>query len=220
MQYYPVFLNVEGKPCLVVGGGAVGTRKVESLLHCGALVTVVSPVVTPRLAELAEQGDIVLELREYDAHDLDDAFLVFAATDDSQLNQSLHDAATQRKRLCNIVDQPERCSFVVPAVVRQGDLSVAISTGGRSPALAKHLRRQLNDLFGAEYGVFLSLMGAIRSKLLAGQHAPDQHRVIFNRLIQSDLLERIKQDDRGGIDDLLRTIVGPGYNFESLMESI
>ena len=191
MRYYPVFLDIVDRPCLVVGGGKVGTRKVESLLRCGARVTVISPVVTDRLALLAEQGKIRLKQREYRDTDFDDAVLVFGATDSAALNHRLHTRCEDRSRLCNIADQPALCNFVVPAVIRQGDLNIAISTGGKSPALAKHLRRQLALMFGPQYATFLDLLGAVRKKLLAAEHAPERHKALFDQLIRSDLLEMI-----------------------------
>ena len=219
MRYYPVFLNINNRPCLVVGGGGVGTRKVETLLDCGARVTVISPQVSERLSELAGQGRIVLIQREYRETDLGDAFLVIGATDNPAVNHRLHRNAEARGRLCNIVDQPDRCNFVLPAVIRQGDLSIAVSTAGKSPAFARHLRRQMESMFGPEYGPFLDLMGAIREKLLARKHPPEYRKSLFEQLIRSSLLEMIVQDDRQAINALLNQVLGPGYGYEDLMET-
>ena len=219
MRYYPVFLDIHNRSCLVVGGGRVGTRKVASLLECGARVTVVSPQVTNKLNELAGQGRIVLKRRAFLETDLKDAFLVFGATDDRTLNRRLHREAEKRRRLCNIADQPELCSFVLPAVVRQGDLSIAVSTAGKSPAFARHLRSQMEAMFGPEYGQFLDLMGAIREKLLVHEHAPQDHKSLFDRLIGSDLLEMIRQADHRGINTLLKQVLGPDYGYEDLMKT-
>jgi precorrin-2 dehydrogenase / sirohydrochlorin ferrochelatase len=218
MRYYPVYLNIAGRSCLVVGGGSVGTRKVESLLLCGAAVTVISPQVSERLAELARQGQIVLKQRDYHDSDGDDAFLVVGATDNQVLNRQLHRKCEERGHLCNIVDQPELCSFVVPSVIRQGDLSIAVSTAGKSPALARHLRRQLQAMFGPEYGTFVDLMGAIRAKLQARGHAPERHKALFEQLIRSDLLQLIKQEDHRGINTVLNRILGPDFRVQDLME--
>ena len=217
MRYYPVCLDIKERPCLVVGGGQVGTRKVATLLQCGARVTVVSRKVTPELAGLADNGKIELALRDYASADLEKFFLVIGATDDAGLNRRIHGDAEAAQRLCNIADQPELCNFVLPAVISQGDLIIAVSTSGRSPAFAKHLRRRLQGQFGPEYGLFLDLMGAIRNRLLAEEHAPEAHKPLFEKLIHNNLLEMIKSDDRNGINSLLHEVLGPGFLYEELM---
>ena len=219
MRYYPVCLDINNRDCLVVGGGQVGTRKVRTLLACGARVTVVSPEVTEELSRLGREGKIRIALRDYSADDLESAFLVIGATDDSGLNRRVHRDAETARRLCNIADQPDLCNFVLPAVVTQGDLIIAVSTSGRSPAFAKHLRRRLQKEFGPEYGRFLDLMGAIRRRLLASEHAPEAHKPLFEKLIHNNLLEMIKNDDRSGIDTLLEAVLGPGFIYEELMEN-
>jgi precorrin-2 dehydrogenase / sirohydrochlorin ferrochelatase len=219
MRYYPVCLDIKDRDCLVVGGGQVGTRKVRTLLACGARVSVISREVTEELSRLGRQGQIRIALRDYRTADLASAFLVIGATDDPDLNRRVHQDAEAANRLCNIADQPDLCNFVLPAIVTRGDLIVAVSTSGRSPAFAKHLRRQLQDQFGPEYGRFLDLMGAIRRRLLATEHAPEVHKPLFEKLIHHNLLEMIKNDDRSGIDTLLEAVLGPGFIYEELMEN-
>jgi precorrin-2 dehydrogenase/sirohydrochlorin ferrochelatase len=212
-------LDVQSRRCLVVGGGRVGTRKVGTLLQCGAEVTVISREATSELAQMAEQGLIDLKLRDFRSSDLDRIFLVIGATDDQALNRKVHREADAAQRLCNIADQPDLCNFVLPSIVNQGHLSIAISTAGKSPAFAKFLRRQLQDQFGPEYGVMLDLMGAVRQRLLAQAHAPEQHKPLFEKLIQGGLLEMIKGGDRQGIDALLESVLGPDFKYETLMQS-
>jgi precorrin-2 dehydrogenase/sirohydrochlorin ferrochelatase len=219
MRYYPAYLDLQNRRCLVVGGGQVGTRKVRTLLKCGAEVTVISPEATPQLAELAAQGRIELKQRDYRKGDLDPAFLIISATDDQAINRQVHQDAEAAQRLCNIADQPKLCNFVLPSIINQGDLSIAISTAGKSPAFAKHLRRQLQGQFGPEYGLMLDLMGAIRKRLLAVEHAPEEHKPLFEQLIQGGLLEMIKENDHQGINALLKSVLGPDYIYEALMES-
>ena len=219
MRYYPAYLDIKGRHCLVVGGGQVGTRKVGTLLQCGAEVMVISHEVTPELAEMAEQGLVNLQLRDYHSSDLDKMFLVIGATDDQALNHKVHKDAETSQRLCNIVDQPDLCNFVLPSIINQGNLSIAISTAGKSPAFAKFLRRQLQGQFGPEYGVMLDLLGAIRKRLLAEAHAPEQHKPLFEKLIQGGLLELIKAKDHQGTDTLLEAVLGPDFTYESLMEN-
>lgn len=219
MRYYPAYLDIKGRRCLVVGGGQVGTRKVGTLLQCGAKVTVISHEATSELSSMAAQGRVDLQLRDYRSDDLDHMFLVIGATDDQELNRRIHRDAEAAQRLCNIADQPEQCNFVLPSIINQGNLSIAISTAGKSPAFAKFLRRQLQGQFGPEYGRMLDLMGAVRSRLLAEEHAPEQHKPLFEKLIHGGLLEMIKGNNHEQINALLESVLGPDFKYETLMES-
>jgi len=218
MRYYPICVDIKKRRCVVVGGGQVGTRKVQTLLECDAAVVVVSPQATPELIALAAQGAIELHQRNYRSTDQADAFLVIGATDDETLNRSIHQDAEQAGRLCNIADQPHLCNFVLPSIVQQGDLMIAISTAGKSPAFAKYLRRHLQRQFGPEYALFLNLMGNLRTWLLRREHAPEAHKPLFERLIAKGLLEMIRRGDRDNINALLCETVGPEVTFEALME--
>lgn len=217
MRYYPVNLNIKNRPCLVVGGGAVGTRKVNTLLECGGRVTVVSPDPTPQLKKLAAQGAIQLNERSYRSDDVDKQFLVIGATDDERLNRQISDDAERVNILCNIADRPEVCNFILPAIVRRGDLVITISTSGNSPALAKRLRLDLEKRFGDEYADFLRLMGAVREKLLRQAHAPEAHKDLFNQLIDRDLIGLIKANNTKEINALLLEVLGDGFKFEDLL---
>ena len=217
MRYYPVNLDIQNRDCLVVGGGAVGTRKVITLLGCGARVTVVSPVLSDRLQELARSGTrLTIKKRAYRSRDLDGVFLVIGATDDQTLNRRISDDAERRNMLCNIADRPEVCNFILPAVVQRDDLVIAISTSGKSPALAKKLRQTLENQFGKEYGDFLRLLGAVRRKLLATAHEPESHKPLFEQLINSDLLELVREGRKDEINARLAQILGPEYSLEEL----
>lgn len=218
MKYYPVNLDIRNRNCLVVGGGAVGTRKVATLLDCGAVVTVVSPEVTSQLQDLSNQGDISLEKRSFQARDLEDMFLVIGATDDEELNRTLYSEAQRRGMLCNIADRPEACNFILPSIVRRGDLIIAISTSGKSPAFAKKLRKDFEATLGEEHADFLTLMGAIRKNLLAEKHEPEAHKHLFEHLIRRNLVEMIKHRRTDDINKLLLETLGPGYDFAELME--
>lgn len=217
MNYYPVNLNIENRRCLVVGGGRVGTRKVAALLRCGARVTVVSPEVTTQLAEMAQNGRIAWQRRTYSESDLEGVFLVIGATDDEPLNRRVHADAERRNLLCNIADRPAICNFILPAVVRRGDLLIAASTSGKSPAFAKRLRKTLEKQFGSEYGPFLRLMGAIRTRLLAQAHAPEAHKPLFEALIDAGLVDLIRRDRIAEIDALLARTLGDGFVYAELM---
>ena len=217
MKYYPIHLDIKNRNCLIVGGGAVGTRKVKTLLECGAHVTVVSPDPTPSLAQLASDGAITLKKRTYRSDDLTGMFLVIGATDDEILNRQVSEDAERAQILCNIADRPEVCSFILPSIVRRGDLVITISTSGKSPALAKHLRQKLEKQFGREYADFLMLMGAIRQKLLGQAHEPEAHKALFNQLIDSDLIELMQTGKTEEINSLLYKILGKGYKIETLL---
>jgi precorrin-2 dehydrogenase/sirohydrochlorin ferrochelatase len=218
MRYYPIHLDIQNRNCLVVGGGGVGTRKVETLLKCGAKVTVVSPEISDRLQNLAESARLTLKPRPYRTEDIEGMFLVIGASDDETLNRQISSDAERRNTLCNIADQPEKCNFILPSIVRRDDLVITISTSGRSPALAKKLRKKLERRFGPEYGDFLKLMGAIRSMLLSQAHEPEVHKPLFEQLIDSNLIALIQEGKTEDINALLAKILGDGYRFEELMQ--
>jgi precorrin-2 dehydrogenase / sirohydrochlorin ferrochelatase len=217
MRYYPIQLDVRGRRCLVVGGGGVGTRKVGTLLSCGARVTVVSPEATDELRRLSAAGLIRLWERAYAASDLEGTFLVIGATDDEDLNRRISGDAAALNLLCNIADRPEKCNFILPAIVQRGDLVLTISTSGKSPALAKKLRRELEHQFGDEYAVLLRLMGAIRKRLLAEAHAPEAHKPIFEKIVHSDILRWIRDGRMQEVNRLLAEILGDGWRAENLL---
>lgn len=218
MKYYPVNLDVNGRNVLVVGGGGVGGRKVKTLLACGARVRVVSHEVTPQLRELADSGAITWFARGYRESDLAGMFLVIGATDDEPLNRQVSEDAHRLNMLCNIADRPASCNFILPAIVQRGDLVIAISTSGQSPAFAKKLRKDLEKQFGEEYREFLQIMGAVREKLLAEAHEPEAHKPLFETLIDRGLLARIKERDKDGIDRLFLEILGTGYEMDQLID--
>jgi len=161
--YYPIMLNIKGEKCVVVGGGKVALRKVKMLLECGAKVTVISPTLHQDLVRLAQDKAIRLIKQDYEPGDLDGAVAVIAATDAEEINRSVAHEAKNRGILVNVVDNPGESDFIVPSFLRRGDLTIAISTGGTSPALAKKIRTKLEQDFGKEYGLLLPLIGEVRS---------------------------------------------------------
>jgi precorrin-2 dehydrogenase/sirohydrochlorin ferrochelatase len=220
MKYYPVYLDIRNQPCLVVGAGAVGTRKVHTLLDCRAAVTVVSPDISYSVAALAKENRITSKQRPYQSSDLEGMFLVIGATDNRELNRTIHDDARKVGKLCNIADQPDLCNFILPSVIDRGDLIIAISTSGKSPAFAKKLRKQLEAQFGPEYAELLKLMGAVRKILLKQTHDPEAHRRIFDNLLDQGLLEYIRNNDKPCIDNMLESILGPGHKLDQLMDRV
>ncbi|MDL1956038.1 MAG: bifunctional precorrin-2 dehydrogenase/sirohydrochlorin ferrochelatase [Candidatus Desulfofervidus auxilii] len=207
MRYYPILLDLKGKNCLVVGGGQVAWRKIKRLLDCGAKVKVVAREVLPELKEAIDKKNVIYLGKEYKSEFLKDTFLVIGATDDEELNQKLSIEANNINILCNIVDQPEKCNFIVPSVVVRGDLIIAISTSGKSPALAKRLRLRLEKEFGEEYAHFLNLLGKIRD--IIKKKIPDQKQreIIFAKLVDSELLDYFKKKDLEAIKKYLKKII-------------
>jgi precorrin-2 dehydrogenase/sirohydrochlorin ferrochelatase len=197
----------------------VGERKVKTLLECGALVTVVTTLATDFLQDLASEGRIKLETREYESSDLEGKFLVIGATDNEAVNEKVSKDAGERGLLCNIADRPAVCTFVLPAIVHQGDLMIAISTSNKSPAVARRIRETLEKQFGPEYNALLALMGAIRQKLLAQGKSPEIHKQKFERLLDAGLLEKVRDNRTQEIDELLKEVLGEGFISEELMNT-
>src|SRR5947199_5982580 len=160
--FYIACLRLSGRRCVVVGGGEVGLEKVEGLLACDAAVTLVAPEAHPELVQLALEGSIRWEQREYQSADLDGALIAIAATDDTDLNVRVFEDAESRSMLVNVVDVPPLCNFILPAIVRNGPLAIAISTAGASPALAKRMKREIGELFGEPYALLAVLLNQVR----------------------------------------------------------
>ena len=192
MPYYPIFVDLQDQHVLVVGGGEVAERKINNLLTHGCRISISSPRLSAYLEELVDRG--TLRLIDPDSLDesLDSVFMVIAATDDPALNSGIAAKAKARGILVNSVDQPRDCTFIMPSVARAGALQIAISTGGKSPALAKKIRGDLESRFGPEYASFVELLGILRRELLSkGKPSPD-NKVIFQRLVDSPLVDLIK----------------------------
>ena len=186
---YPMLVNLAGKRCVVIGGGAVAERKVSRLLECGAEVSLVSPTATARLAGLAQAGRIARQARPARPADLEGAFLVFVATDDPELNRTLAQAARGQGSLVNVADDPAGSSFHVPSLVQRGDLTITISTRGGSPALAKKLRQRLEATIGPEYEAFLVALRALRAQAQERFADPAARQTLYRLAVESDLFE-------------------------------
>ena len=164
---FPMFMKLAAKQCLVVGAGNVGEPKIGGLINTGASVHVVAIAASGQVREWADAGKIELELRPFTASDLDGKFLAVAATASESLNRLIYREAQRRGVLCNVVDVPEYCDFFYPAVVRRGDLQIAISTAGQSPSLAQKIRQQLERQFGEGYAAWVEQLGETRRLILA-----------------------------------------------------
>jgi precorrin-2 dehydrogenase/sirohydrochlorin ferrochelatase len=208
MKTYPIFAVIEDKPCLVVGGGAVGERKVQDLLAAGAQVTVVSRTLTSALADLASRGKIAYLAQDFDETQVAGMALVMAATDDPEVNARVSAAAQDRGIWVNVADDPEHCTFIVPAQVKRGELTLAISTGGASPALARKLREELQLHFGPEYGLYLDLLRRVRTRLLTERRADSDNAELFQRLVRSPLKDAVAIGDRARVLKVLHEVMG------------
>lgn len=197
MKVYPICLiGLEQRRSLVVGGGDVAVRKVTGLLEAGACVTVISPALAPELQTLAETGRIAVINRPYRGQDLAGAFLVIAATDDPAVNQAVWQEAARCGCLVNVVDDPAHSNFMMPAVVRRGEVTIAVSTGGASPALARRLREWLETLVGLEYGELADLLAELRPDLLSRFEPGEARQAAALRLVDSELLDIVKREGR------------------------
>lgn len=195
-KYYPISLDIAGKSCVVVGGGEVAQRKVERLLAHGAHVTVVSRELTGPLEETKNHRAIKHIDAAYETTHIQGAFMVIGATDREDVNDRISKDAMSLGILVNIVDDPDKCNFILPALVQQGDLSIAISTGGKSPALARMIKEELEPRFGPEYETLLTVMGSLRKKILARGHNHEVNREIFAALLDSALLTAIRDGNK------------------------
>jgi precorrin-2 dehydrogenase / sirohydrochlorin ferrochelatase len=184
--FYIACLRLKGRRCLVVGGGDIGLEKVEGLLACDADVTLVAPEAHPALRELAEEGSIRWERREYESGDLDGCLIAIAATDDTDVNIRVFDDAERRAMLVNVVDVPPLCNFILPAIVRTGPLAVAISTAGASPALAKRMKREIAELFGEPYADLAVLLNDARGWAKGTLPTYQDRKEFFESIVNGD----------------------------------
>jgi len=201
VRYYPVFLNLEGKRCIVIGGGEVAERKVLALLDAGATVTVVSPELTERLAGLKSAGQIEHIQKRYQDSDLKGAFIVIAATSDMDVNRKV--AGDAGNIPVNVVDVPALSTFIVPSVVKRGKLTIAVSTSGASPALSRSIREELEDLYMEEVGGLLQHLAEIRKTLAESDISREKRAVILKRLGSREVLHILRAE---GLQGALRHI--------------
>ena len=201
-QYYPVYLDLRGKRCVVVGGGEIGERKVEGLLDGSAEVTLISPDLTPRLQELANAGRVVWHARQYPQGDLEGAFLAIAATDARDVNQAIAAEAQREKVVLNVVDDAPLCTFIAPSIVRRGEVTLAISTGGSSPALARKLKETIQDSDLLRYADLAGVLSKARSLVKQRGVAVDPDH--WQEGITKGLIDLV---DSGRSDEALEVLV-------------
>lgn len=190
---FPAFLKLEGRRALVVGAGAIAEQKIPALLESGAVVTVVAPQATAAIRGLALNGKLRWLPRVFESSDLDGVFLAIAATSNIEVSEHVFRQAERRNILCNAVDEPERCHFYYPSVVRRGDLQIAISTNGKSPALAQRLRRELETLFDNSYAEWLNWLGHVRDMYFRKRMAREERVRALHHIASRPVFERFRR---------------------------
>ncbi|MEX1141523.1 MAG: bifunctional precorrin-2 dehydrogenase/sirohydrochlorin ferrochelatase [Thermoleophilaceae bacterium] len=205
IPFYIACLKLEGRKCLVVGGGDIGLEKVEGLLACNGDVTLVAPDAVEELRSLADEGSIRWERREYEPADLEGSFMAIAATSDTDVNIRIYDEAEKRAMLVNVVDVPPLCNFILPAIVRTGPLAIAISTAGASPALAKRIRNQIADEYGEPYAKLAIMLNDVRGWAKGTLPTYQDRKAFFESIVNGDPdpVELLRQGDEGAVRDLI-----------------
>ncbi len=202
---YIACLRLTGRRCLVVGGGEVGLEKVEGLLACDGEVTLVAPRAVPELADYAREGSIRWEERDFRDSDLDGKFLAIAATSVTEVNISVYEGAERRAMLCNVVDVPPLCNFILPAIVRSGPLAIAISTAGASPALAKRMKREIAESFGGPYAHLAVILNEARAWAKATLPTYQDRKEFFEGIVNGDPdpVELVREGREGEVRALI-----------------
>jgi siroheme synthase-like protein len=203
MRTHAVFLRLDGRRCVIVGGDATAERKAECCLEAGATVVVIAPSVSPGLARLHDVGRLARVARGYRQGDLHGAFLAYAVERDPAVLAALREEAERERVLLNVADVPNACTFFAPAIVLRGDLQIAIGTGGNSPTLAARLRRDLDGALGPEYAPYVAILGAVRAALPGARRAE-----VMERLVASELLALVRRGEGRAVDALLAEVAG------------
>ena len=216
MNYYPICLDITDRHCIVIGGGKVAARKAQGLLDHQARVTIISPELGAESAALNAADQLIWLNRPYQEGDLQGAFLVIAATDDPKVQERIHAEAEENNILLNVADVPKWCNFILPATVRRGDLSLSISTGGKSPAMAKRMRREMEKQFGPEYEILLETLGALRPLVLDLQLPHADNKRIFEQLLHDDMVIWIRANQWDKVFNHFQNILGDQVPLDSL----
>jgi precorrin-2 dehydrogenase/sirohydrochlorin ferrochelatase len=217
-NFYPVFLNLRGKKCVIVGAGEVAERKAARLLECGAAVSVIGRGPTPGLERLAREGRLEHVAADYDetlVSLLRGACLVISATDDRSVNEAVRNAAARDDIPVNVVDDPQLCDFILPSIVQRGALQIAISTGGASPALSRKIRVDLEGEFGEEYALFLDVLAELRKRVLERGGRPSDNKRIFEAVVNSEALDLIRAQNWDEARHVIRMLSGEDIDPEA-----
>jgi precorrin-2 dehydrogenase len=203
--FYIACLRLSGRRCVVVGGGEIGLEKVEGLLACNGDVVLIAPDAIEELQALAEEGSIAWERREYRTEDLERTFIAIAATSDTDVNIRVYEDAERRAMLVNVVDVPPLCNFILPAIVRTGPLAIAISTAGASPALAKRIKREIADTYGAEHARLAELLNEARGWAKGTLPTYQDRKAFFEGIVngEPDPIALLRAGDEDGVRALI-----------------
>ncbi|MCX6346100.1 MAG: bifunctional precorrin-2 dehydrogenase/sirohydrochlorin ferrochelatase [Armatimonadetes bacterium] len=193
MGYYPIIIDLTDKPCLVIGGGGIAYRKAQALVDAGSRVKLISPEVDKRIEALK---NVIVVRRVYQPGDLDGYALVFAATGNREVNSIIAHEAAEKGIPINVVDDPELCSFIVPAILRRGDLMIAVTTSGKGPALSKKIKNQLENIFGEEYAPYIALLGEMRERVKELYPTQTEREAAMNRVIDNSEVLDLLRDGR------------------------
>lgn len=216
MSYYPIFIDLNQKKVLVVGGGKVAERKIETFLQYGASVYVISRELTPLLKGYVKEDRICYLGDEFREEFMNGAVLIIAATDDRIMNSGVGNSARTAGIPVNVVDQPSDCTFIVPGIVRKGDLQIAVSTSGKSPALVKKLRGELDKQFGSHYEIFLVMMGDLRKKILEMPVSDTDKKRIFMDIVNSPVIDAIRDENWQEVSSILSELTGGRVTYDDV----
>ena len=194
--YYPIFLDIENRNVVIIGGGEVCARKAETMMRYGAKVTIVSPEFTPEIEKWAAGGQLTISRKRYDTADIEDAHIVIASTDDTAVNERVAADARALRIPVNVVDVTHLCEFIVPAIIEKDGIQIAVSTGGKSPALARTLKEDLNRTVGPEYSEINHLLGSLRDSAKAILPTDSDRKRFFDGIIASGVLDLLREGKR------------------------
>lgn len=210
-KYYPMMLNIENKKCVVVGGGTIAYRKCLELLQYGGLVTVVADNIKGKFEELIEAKTIKYIKAYYEECYIEDAFIVIASTDNSNVNSQIFKDCSKRDILVNVVDDPINCNFIVPAKIRRGDLTISVSTNGKSPVLSKQIKEELEKHYDESYGVLIDILGELRQEVIKKVNSPAARKLIFEKMLTQEYLQKTRSLTKEQIKAELRELINEYY---------
>ena len=220
MAFYPINLNIAGQLCVVIGGGGVATRKITSLLLCDARVRVISPEISPEIKQLLDKNNLEWISRIYMTGDLQEAILAFALTDNPEVQRQIATEAKEQGIPVNIADNPGACTFQTAATIRRGELLITISTGGGSPALAATIRKEMELHYGPEYGDLVKLLTEIRQLTVGQGSSQEKHKLLFERIIQTNILSLLKKKEWQLLQEQLYKILPPEIKAKYIVQKI
>ena len=220
MALYPINLNIAGQLCVVIGGGAVATRKITALLACDARVRIISPEISDEIQQFTNKNSLEWIPRAYLTGDLQGASLAFALTNRPEVQHQIATEAKEQGIPVNIADNPDACTFQTPATIHRGKLLLTISTGGSSPALAAAIRQELELRYGPEYGIFVKMLAEIRHLTIGQGTSPEKHKLLLARILQTNILSLLKKKEWQLLHETLLAILPPEINIFDIVQKL